>query len=435
MSDTGEMLRQAVHHHRAGRVQDAERLYRRILRREPRHPQALNFLGVLARRAGHLDAAAELIGKSIEARPDYAEAHVNLGNVLKDRGDLEAAVASYRHAVEARPGYAEALSLLGAALIESGRLDEAVEACRQALSFSPDLADAHFNLANALQEKGELQPAVASYRRVLSLRPTYGGAHANLAAAYLKLGRAEEALRTLDEKLAGEPQNVRALAYKCLALNELGRKAELRRLVDFGRLVGRLRLSPPEGFGDLGAFNRRLAEEIRHHPTLTAVWNPAKRAARGGSVTADMLVRPTPFLQDFEKSLRRAIDAWSASLGDDPSHPFLMKRPRSYRLILWGNILEEEGHQAAHIHNLGWLSGVYYVDIPPSVRADDPEKAGWIEFGRPGYGLPCLAEPEVATVRPEEGMLLLFPSYVWHRTVPIEGAAERISVAFDLIPG
>jgi hypothetical protein len=97
-------------------------------------------------------------------------------------------------------------------------------------------------------------------------------------------------------------------------------------------------------------------------------------------------------------------------------------------------VLSGAGHQAPHIHNLGWLSGVLYLAVPPEIRADDSGEGGWIEFGRPGYGLPTIREPKLRTMAPAEGALLLFPSALWHATKPFTGGGERISLAFDLAP-
>ena len=80
------------------------------------------------------------------------------------------------------------------------------------------------------------------------------------------------------------------------------------------------------------------------------------------------------------------------------------------------------------------MSGVYYVAVPEPEPGDDP-RAGWIEFNRPGYGIPPLSgSAGIETICPEPGMAILFPSYVWHGTIPFSGGGERISIAFDLHP-
>ena len=95
-------------------------------------------------------------------------------------------------------------------------------------------------------------------------------------------------------------------------------------------------------------------------------------------------------------------------------------------------MLRQDGHQLPHIHASGWLSGVYYAQLPDSAPGGD-DHAGWIEFGRPGYDLPATGA-QVRAIAPEVGRLLFFPSYFFHRTIPFRGDRPRVSVAFDLAP-
>ena len=97
-------------------------------------------------------------------------------------------------------------------------------------------------------------------------------------------------------------------------------------------------------------------------------------------------------------------------------------------------MMRSGGHQLAHIHPLGWMSGVYYAALPPQVADDDPAQAGWIRFGRPGALLADLDGLNCHTIRPQEGLLVLFPSYLYHHTIPFESSERRISIAFDALP-
>ena len=80
------------------------------------------------------------------------------------------------------------------------------------------------------------------------------------------------------------------------------------------------------------------------------------------------------------------------------------------------------------------MSGVYYVKLPKIVEQNEPGHAGWIEFGSAPAEFRHAATPNVKTIRPQEGLMILFPSYFYHRTVRFSGNEERISVAFDVLP-
>ena len=85
-----------------------------------------------------------------------------------------------------------------------------------------------------------------------------------------------------------------------------------------------------------------------------------------------------------------------------------------------------------HIHDQGWMSGVYYVDLP-DLSLERKKNAGWIEFNRSGYDLPHYGgDREVQVIKPELGMLIMFPSYVWHGTIPYLGNSNRVSISFDI---
>jgi Tfp pilus assembly protein PilF len=430
--DTLAALRSAIEHHRSGRLREAEALCRQVLRGDPNHPTALNLLGIIARQAGRPDAAAELLRRALAKVPEFADAYYNLGNALRDCGDRRGAVAAYDSALALKPEMAGWHNNRGVTLLDDGDAAAAELAFRRALSLKPDYAEAHSNLGNALSKQERLGDAIAAYRRAAGINPRFAGALANLGGALIKAGDTAAALEPLDGALKLDRQHVRATAYKAIALRELGRDAEADYLENVDLLVGSDRPPAPPGYASIAAFNETLIADIRVHPTLKEDWDPYQRAARHGSVAVDLLAHKTPSIAAFEAMIRGAIDAFARRLPDDPRHPFLCRKPRAYSLIVWANILKEEGHQASHIHNLGWLSGVYYPMIPPAIRDGDPEHLGWIEFGMPGYDLPCRYAPKLRRFKPENGLMFMFPSYFWHRTIPFRGAAERISVAFDL---
>lgn len=96
----------------------------------------------------------------------------------------------------------------------------------------------------------------------------------------------------------------------------------------------------------------------------------------------------------------------------------------------WSVLLKPGGHHANHVHPQGWISSAYYVDVPES--GGEP-RAGWLRLGEPNPAAPRC--PPEMFVEPAAGMLVLFPSFMWHGTVPFTHGARRLTVAFDVIPG
>jgi len=156
-----QVMALAQEHHNAGRVPQAQALYRQILDAEPDHPDALHSLGVIAYQTGNNEIAAELIGRAVQFSPSGAK-YSNLGLVLQAQGKPDAAVASYRKAILHQPDHAVAHNNLGNALADLGNLDESVAHYRRALQLQPDFAEAHKNLSRAINLSKSLNAMLAS---------------------------------------------------------------------------------------------------------------------------------------------------------------------------------------------------------------------------------------------------------------------------------
>lgn len=203
-----ELLDSGLRHQQAGRLADAETIYRQILAREPNQHLALHLLGVIARRSGHLAAAADLFQRAIESGPGIAGYHVNLGNTLRDLGRLDEANKCYRDAISIDPNFALAYYNLGDTLIEMedlGALDESIAASREAIRLKPDYAEAHSNLGIALRRKGNLDESIVQYRKALELKPAYAEVHNNQGNLYQDGGSLRDAVAAYRQAIAIRP--------------------------------------------------------------------------------------------------------------------------------------------------------------------------------------------------------------------------------------
>ena len=140
----------------------------------------------------------------------------------------------------------------------------------------------------------------------------------------------------------------------------------------------------------------------------------------------------TPYISKFKLMLEMALGKYISDLPINSNHPFLLKKIDKLTIDnCWVNFLEPGDFQSNHIHDNGWLSGVYYLDEPKIEK--NHENAGWIEFNRSGYNLPHFGgEKEIKLIKPEIGMFILFPSYLWHGTIPYSSSYIRGSISFDI---
>jgi len=198
-------LQDALAHHQAGHLSQAQSLYQQVLRAEPRQPVALHFSGILAHQRGNHVLAVELIGRALAIRPDDAEAHFNLGAIHQQQGDLQAAVRCYRESLQIAPEAAEVHTNLGNTLKDLGETDEALACYRRAVAIRPDDAVAQFNFGNLCRDLGDAVEAAAHYRSALRIRPEFAEAQNNLGNALKDLGEAVEALACYRRAIAIRP--------------------------------------------------------------------------------------------------------------------------------------------------------------------------------------------------------------------------------------
>jgi tetratricopeptide (TPR) repeat protein len=258
MFDTNRTLAQGLGLHQAGRLSEAEQLYRQILAVDPNHAAGLHLLGVIAHATGHNEAAVDLIGKAIarndrvadfhcnigaalhalgrtpeaethykralKPNPDHVESYNNFGNALKERGKLEEAQRQFNRALARRPNYADAHYNLGNVLLDLDRANEAIRHYQQAIALEPAMAKAHYNLGQALRAQGKLAEAAASYGQAVAFEPGWAQAHRTLATVWRKLDRPAEAEVSFRRAHAADPNAAEGLSDWVETLEALGRK-------------------------------------------------------------------------------------------------------------------------------------------------------------------------------------------------------------------
>lgn len=260
------LLAEALSHHQAGRLSDAEAIYRRILATQPKHfdgnhllgvvclqtrrhdealryfdlatktnprnAAAINNRGVALQELRRLDEALQSFESAIRFQPNYAEAHCNRGNILKALGRFGQALASYDRALSLRSDYADAHSNRADVLCKIGRFDEALAAADRALTLRPNYPEAHSNRANALHNLRRFEEALASHDRAIALQPNNPESHSNRGTTLHELSRYDDAVASFDRALALRPDLAEAHSNRGNALQELRRFDDALRSYD-----------------------------------------------------------------------------------------------------------------------------------------------------------------------------------------------------------
>jgi tetratricopeptide (TPR) repeat protein len=373
------------------RFEDARAAYTQILAREPVNAKAHHAYNELLYRLGD---EGEFLA-SYDRAPRTQELMLAKALFLLNAGRHEEAERCYRDTVARYSENKEAALGVGLALVSSGRYADAIAALAAAARLYPYSAEVYCNLAGALAQSGDSQKAGAIAARALEIEPDNQIALAMLGTSWRLMGDGR------DETLNGYDEFIQVFD-----------------------------LEPPDGFSDMTSFNAELCAylETMHPPAREYL----RQSLRGGTQTGGNLFGAGHVLVDkLQVRIGEAVGRYVAALNRDERHPYLSRKKSGFRFSgSWSSRLRDCGFHINHLHPGGWISSCYYVDLPEVVK-DEAGRQGWIKFGEPSFDVGLSVR---RAIQPAAGRLVLFPSYMWHGTVPFHDSHARTTIAFDVIP-
>jgi tetratricopeptide (TPR) repeat protein len=433
------LLAGAVRAHEAGRLREAAQLYRQVISLEPGSADAASNLALVTAQMGEFAPAEELLRNLIRKNPRHGAAHGNLALILQQQKKFAEAIASCEEGLKVADGKSrqKLQNTLALSLIGAKRYDEALDLLARMIAAHPRFAGGHNLVGTVYTHMGRADEAVRAFTEATRLDPSDYGSLVAAGEVLLVNGRAQEALPFLDKALKIRTWEVRALALRTLALAGLGLKEEEARQSDPQRLVHCHRLS------DLG-YSEKEVQELNGKLSAFASTEPSLRedppeyaTRKAWHSTTNLADYPNAALDELKEFIDYAFQQRKTSLsGEEKQHPFVRAAPPRYYLDLWAIRMKDGGNLYPHIHVDGWLSGVYYVDVPSVVNDPQAKGAGWLNIGTSRMDIKLEREPLVRGVKPEPGMMITFPSYFWHDTVPLpeSNTEQRLCLAFDLNP-
>lgn len=389
-------------------------------------PETWLVLARALQSQNRFDEAQAAFADAVSRRPGYVDALRDLAQLIWMRtGDLEAATAvlsgslaggegarlralkarMFDYAGDARGGYAV---LVGGGVGGDPVLE--ITAAHLALAFDPQLALAHAS-------------------RAAALAPGDDAVQRKLIDVYLAAGHADEALDALEPQLAARPLDQGLIAAQWMAWRALGH-SRAQDLYDYETMISVSLIDVPAGWSQREDYLADLAEALRDLHQLHT--HPLDQSLRHGTQTSANLLRSeNPAIRAFKTAIDGPIRRHMAFIGQGADQ-LRARNTGDYAVSgMWSVRLKSDGFHVDHVHPMGWLSSACYITLPDAV--EDGGRQGWIKFGEPGVPMSPPLAPE-HFVKPEPGMLVLFPSYMWHGTVPFSGAGERLTVAFDVVP-
>jgi tetratricopeptide (TPR) repeat protein len=346
--------------------------------------------------AGDGALCAAHIERTIELHPEALHLRLVAAELLRAAGDPARGLALVEEAARREPGVPAFETSIGVLLGELGRARDALPWLRSAIARVPESAQMKRNLLPVLLRAEEFA----------------------------------EALALAEHLLREAPDDQQLLAYLATAMR-MTKDARYATLQDYPRLVHIYRPAPPAGFDDLRAFNTTLARELE--PLHGERQRPLAQSIRGGSQTERNLPADNPVFRAFFSMLEAPIADYVGRLEPRSAHPTDRRRRDRWRVSgSWSVQLKPGGFHTNHVHPQGWISSAYYIELPGSRDGEPDSRAGWLKFGEVAPAIPQgTAELHV---EPEAGMLVLFPSFFWHGTVPFTRGERRLTAAFDVMP-
>lgn len=449
----------------SGQKDEAETVLRRWQHLEPSNRDAALRLAAVLADNGKPAEAEMLVREDIARRGAAADTSFVLGRALLEQARFNEAEAAFRQVVRASPIHQIAQgNLMELAWMRTGDVNEASRALDDGLRVQPDAHGLRITKARLLvsarqpeQALGEIeaglaldrrQPALLSAaatvaldfdgaraldyaRRLQQVSPQDRVARVALGNALLATGHAREALPIAEALHLAEPTDGRALAMRADALRMLG-DPRYRDLLDYQRLVRAELIDVPPGWDDRAVYLADLVADLERVHTLRA--HPIGNSLRGGSqIQLSPAQSPFPAIRAFPQAIDGPIRRYLQALGTG-GDPMRRRNTGAYAISgIWTVRLRPHGFHVSHYHPEGWISSACYIQLPPAVQQRGGE--GWLAFGEPAFPTTPAVGPEYF-IKPEPGLLALFPSYMWHGTVPFSGAPEdrRMTIAFDVVP-
>ena len=362
--------------------------------------------------------AATFLADVLRQHPGWYDGHAALARLRWQAGDRERYADSYAAALATRGNDGLLWRDHAATVARAGQGEAARRIIAQARRAVGQSRTLDLIEAGTWSEDGDLAAADRLYRAHLPLADVE--ALAGHVRHLLRAGRADAARTALEGRLSHDTPDLWPLAALAWRLTGDPRSDWLEQGGAFIRvfdLAERLAL-----VDDLAATLRTL------HRTIAA---PLDQSLRGGTQTDGALfARLDPAIVRLRDAVRDAVAHYVADLPPpDPAHPLLGSPRGPVRFAgSWSVRLTDRGHHVDHVHPAGWISSACYVALPDGVE-DDTARAGWLSLG----DAPSLTDrvPATREIPPRVARLVLFPSYMWHRTLAFR-AGERLTVAFDI---
>ncbi len=415
-----QQLNDLLKYYQTKQYDNAEKLAVSITKEFPKHPFSWKVLAAALKQNGRIDESLVASQKSVQLDPQDAEAHYNLGIVMQELGRLDEAEAIYKKAITLKPDH-KAHNNLGIVMQELGRLDEAEASYKKAITLKPDFIQAIKNRWLLLFNQKRFEEALLDADLCISK----GSRQLDLTTLYA-LGRIDEIYKRLEVRSKIDGENITIAAFASF-IAEVEKKNTTYNFcpnpIDF---IHHANLS--NHINDSKSYISELTNEL---DSVKTIWQPSKKTTVGGfqsPVGFNLFKSPTGKIEQLKSIIINELNVYRKKYSNK-SCSYIKKWPFQNYLNAWYVVLKKQGYQKPHIHPGGWLSGVIYLKVVPSLDKNE----GAIEFSLNSEYYSNVNSSKLIH-QPKLGDIVFFPSSLHHRTIPFSTNTDRIIVSFDLKP-
>ncbi|MFL2844619.1 MAG: tetratricopeptide repeat protein [Alphaproteobacteria bacterium] len=381
---------------------------------------AWNLLAVGYKGAGNINKAMTTYESLLNKNPNVESFNLNLANIYSDLGRINESISLYKRAISLNPNSINSYNGLGIAFHIQKRFDEAIDAYKKILKLDSKNENANFNLAETYRTIEKYDEAIDFYE---NSNHRLSKSH-QLECVYRVRSKAEFIKKLERVNLSGNLDPLMAClnTHSSIRYKYKDQNPFCLNSLDF---IKKYDLKKEDGFD-----NDLIKKIVFFHKNSQSDYMSQSLLSNGTQSAGNLFLLKDDFIQILKDIIMRKIATYRNDF-KGINNGFLKNWPERNQLHGWIVSMKSGGKLDSHIHKQGWLSGSLYISLPKENNSD----SGNISFSYNGGGYPTdgvIFKEKIIDI--DEGQIVLFPSSIFHKTIPFYSTKERVSLAFDIKP-
>ena len=431
----------------------AKKIILELIKKHPLSYDLRNLMGLVEAKKDNYKKAITFFKEAININPKLIGAYINTGVAYEKLNELFESIKYLKKAIKINPNLEIVYNSLAKVFSKNNQYNDAILNFKKAIKINPTNYENYFNLANTLSLTFDYKNAILNYKKIDRKEKKFGDINFLIAENFRKLKKIKEALKYYnlsqhEKKMVRILDCYLFLNLKNKYLNEIKLisqdNSNDRRIAASSAYISdqfNIKNEYPFCPNPLDLIYKTNIEKYFSKPDKYLMslfkeitsqnfkWEPSgKTTVNGYGTVGNLSEKKLPKMNELEKIIMEELHSYYLKFKKNKIN-FISNWPNKFKIVSWSNRLKREGHNIPHIHPSGWVSGVFYLKIPNKISGNE---AG-IEFSLHGDDHHVIKKNIPKTsIQPKIGDMILFPSSLFHRTIPFSSNEERVCVAFDL---